>query len=265
MASINPDNLLQALEALQPILPELVGAEGWTKLSPSFEDTRVHLKKSTDELERRQLTAEIIGMLAPFAEARETLRKAMDPYYAVFSGLSSLAGDLGLQADKRDELEAAAAADEAQRLMLLPKEGSGEAKSIKLGNFDFDFGEMGELIAGIVLTSKDIAGETNHQFMAAGVLLIAVSVYKAFTFEIEEQETSVFWGFIQACGEKSKTATEEAILEATNAEREKIGKRLLDADEVNDSLHQLAEIKCVERVEDQAGNWRIIEKYHVKN
>ena len=53
------------------------------------------------------------------------------------------------------------------------------------------------------------------------------------------------------------------VLKSTNAEREKMGKRKLDDDEVNDSLHKLAEIESVERVEEQPGTWRIIEKHHI--
>jgi hypothetical protein len=259
----NPDSMLAALDALHHQLPALVGTEGWAKIGPRVAEAHARLRASTDETERLQLSAEVIGLLAPYADAREALRREIDPYYAALNDLAALAPDLGLDQQAAAGLKSAAEVSPGQRVLLIHQGGTGEATSIKVRNLEFEFGSMGELAAGIILGCKDVVDQPNELFAAASALLILVALYKAFSVKIKERETSVFWGFIQACQGTGKTASVEDIHRYTNIEREKVGKRELSLDEVKDALHVLAEAKAVARVEGQPDMWEIKERHFV--
>lgn len=150
---------------------------------------------------------------------------------------------------------------ESTRFVLPKRDGS--AVSIKLLNIHFDFGDLTNLVAGIINTSiKDVAGEANYFLKAAGVLLILSSIYKALEVEISEKEASVFWGFAQSCDEQ-KMAIESLIRSTTNVNRKKIGLKSLGGDEFKNSLYKLEKLKAIKRVGESPPKWIIVERYRL--
>lgn len=138
----------------------------------------------------------------------------------------------------------------------------GKTTSIKIKNIDFDFGEFGTMAAGMIITSKELINDPNPFWLAAGVLLIAATIYKASTKEISQQEATVFWGFIQAAN-KDKLANETAIRDSTNVERRKLGLVLLTKRQVEASLLELKSIHSVKEDNGHPDVWQIIEKYQI--
>lgn len=267
---MNSKNILAALNSIQSELPSLVGIDDWVKISDIFSRKLDQLRHSNEDIERQQLSANLIGMLAPYDDARERLKAAIlaeskqeDLYSSIIGDLASVAEQMGLKGVRAKlGAEGLQSSSEQVRLMLM-KEGFNKVKSIKLKNLTFDFSEMSELAAGIFATVSKILGDTHPILMAAGVLLIVRCFYKAMTVEIAEREASVFWGFIQAC-KKGKTASETAIIENTNKERVRVGLETLTSDQVKNALYKLASIKSVTPIRDKPKTWYIIENYKIQ-
>jgi hypothetical protein len=256
----SPENILGALGAIENELIALVGG-AWPELEPRYRD----LRKALDDRERKWLASvEIIELFSPYDAARERLNRALlmqDPLACILLGLATIADQL--QLDSTAVVDAAQLDSGTRRIIM---NGPDKARSIKLGNIDFDFGEMGPLVAGIITTVHQIMGGVGakpYVLAAAGVLLSASSLYKAMNIELSERDATVFYGFTQAAGE-DKTAVEADIREKANAAREEIGLKPLDEADVKNALRKLAELKGVARAEEKAATWRIIEKYRVK-
>jgi hypothetical protein len=268
---MNSKNILAALNNIEGELPSLVGPDAWAKISDAFSKKLDQLRCSNEELEQQQLSAHLIGLLVPYHDARERLKMAIlaeakqeDLYSSIMADLASLAGQMGLQG-VRAKLDAEVLQSSSEQIrVVFMKKDFDNVKSIKLKNLNFDFGEMSALAGGILTTSSKILGDTHPILVAAGVLLIVRSLYKAVTVKIEEREASVFWGFIQAC-DKEKTASEAAIIKYTNKERERAGLEQLTTNQVKNALHKLASLRSITAVGDKPATWRIIEKYKIKH
>lgn len=268
---MNSRNILAALNNIEDELPSLVGPDAWVKISDIFNKKLDQLRGSNEELEQQQLSAHLIGLLAPYDDARERLKAAIfteakqeDLYSSIMVDLASLAEQMGLQG-VRAKLDAEALKSSSEQIrVVFIKEGFDKVKSIKLKNITFDFGQMSELAGGILAASSKILGDTHPILMAAGVLLIVRSLYKAVVVQIGGREASVFWGFIQAC-DKEKTASEAAIIKYTNKERERTGLEHLTSNQVKNALHKLASLRSVTVVGEKPATWRIIERYKIKH
>jgi hypothetical protein len=267
---MNSRNIISALINIRSKLPSLLGTDNWVKISEIFNSKLDQLQHSTDDIEQQQLAANLIGMLASYDDAREYLKEVIaaeseqtDPYGSFLSNLASIAEQMGLEGVRaRLDAEALQSSSEQARVVFM-KGNLSRAKSIKLKNLSFDFGEMSELATGVLSVGSRIFGDTHPILMAAGVLLVVRSIYKAMTVEIEEREASVFWGFIQAC-DKEKAASEADIKECTNEERLKTGLKPLDSDQIKNALYKLLSIKSVTPIEDEPETWRITEKYRIQ-
>ena len=261
------ENILMALDQIENDLPSLVGEKGWLKISKPFKEKLKQLRNSGEKKEQALLSTELIAMLWPYSGAIECLhaaRHSTDLYWNLMTNFASLAVTLGLDTRIAQQLTEAASQSQALKRMVMVKPGGiGKTKTIKIKNLEFDFGEIGGLAGGIILTAMDIIGEKNYLFMAAGIVIIAASLYKAISVEISEQEATVFWGFIQACDVK-KEADEVKILKHTNAERKKFSLESLTKDKVKYSLLKLSSLNSVKAVEGKPDKWRIIEKYRIK-
>jgi len=253
----SPSNILAALNAAEPDLIALIG-DDWPQLADRYRQLKAAL---ADEEGQWLASVEIIELFAPYAAARERLNRAIleqDLRGSVALGLADIAAQIGATP--------AAAAPPEPRMRSISLKSPAQATSIKLGNFSFDFGEVSELAAGVIMTGSDVIGDLgvkHYVLVAAGVLLIARSLLKAMTVELSEREATVFYGLAQAAG-PDKTATEAAILQRANAARKEVGLKPLDADDLRNALHRLAEIKSVGRVEGSPDRWQIVEQYHLK-
>jgi hypothetical protein len=266
--TLNPEDILTVLTEIKEELPSLVGPDYWPEISESFYLKLDQLQHSTDELEYLQTSNELVNLIAHYPEARQRLQMAiqrLDLHHNILADLVSIAEQLALDADSVNKLRLEAAKlTESQVRLVIMKVGTEKAKSIKLKNLEFDFGEMTEIAVGIITTSNQIFGETNYLLVAAGILLIARAIIKAMTVEISEQEASVFWGFVQACDE-NKEANLLNILEHTNEERKKVGLEPLTENQIRNALYKLSSIESVEAIDHKSDTWRIIEKYMEKN
>ena len=246
-----PENILSALNAVEQKLIELVGS-AWPKLEAKYRDL---YRKLTDKEKKWLASVEIKELFAPYDVASKRLDTAIaeqDMLGGVQLGMAEIAVSMGMP-------------QEACMRRIIVKSPT-KAKSIKLGNIEFDFGEMGELCASVILTGSKVVDEfggKRYILVAAGVLLIARLISRKMTTELSELEATVFYGFTQAAGE-DKTAVEHAILEKANAARAESGLRLINEADVVSALKKLITLKSVARVESKAATWRIIEKYSVK-
>ncbi len=253
----SPSHILAALNAAESDLSALLG-DDWPGLADRYHRLKAAL---ADEQGQWLASVEVMELFAPYEAARERLNRAIleqDLRSSVALGLAEIAEQIGATPPT--------AAPPETLMRGISIQSPTQARSIKLGNLSFDFGEMSELAAGVLMTGSDVIGDLgarDYVLVAAGVLLIARSLPKAMTVELSEREATVFYGFTQAAG-ADKTATEAAILERANAARQEIGLEPLDADDLRNALHKLGEIKSVQRVEGSPDRWQIVEQYRLK-
>jgi hypothetical protein len=205
--------------------------------------------------------AGIIEMFAPYSAAREKLKEAITVETEIghiLLGLTTIADQLNLDPVVSMQFKVAARPLNDERFIWQSR--PTKATSVKLGNLTFEFGQLAELIIGLVTTiSKDVMGEANLILKAAGVLLLISNIYKATVVKLDEREATVFYGFTKVGPE----AEEEAILTQTNQVRRAASLKPLNRRELRNALYKLAEIKSVVRVEDSKKRWRIIEHHNV--
>lgn len=253
----SPKNILSALIRAEAELINLVSGD-WPHLADRYSQLKAALANEEDKW---LASVEIKELFAPYPSARQRLEGAIleqDLQGSVALGMAAIASQIGASYE--------AAAPPEPRMRGIFVKSPTQARSIKLGNFSFDFGEMSELAAGIVMTGNDLIGDfgaKQYVLVAAGVLLVARSLLKAMTVELSEREATVFYGFAQAAG-GDKSAAEADILERTNAARKEIGLKPLDADDLKNALHKLAQICSVQHIETSSDRWQIVETYKVK-
>ncbi len=262
MSNLSPADVLAALNIAEADLIALVGAD-WPKLEAQYRDLRARLEGDAGPAQMLA-AAEVVELFAPFDAARERLNDALAAQTdagAVLLGLADVAEQLGLDSAVSALFKDAAQSGGPHRLIL--QKSPTQAKSLKLGNLSFDFGDLAELVTGLIATTHtEIIGQTSYILLAAGVLLILRALYKVTAVKLDEREATVFWGFAQAA--QNGEAAETAILAQANTARAEVGLEALEPLELKNALHKLAEIKSVARAEGKAETWRVIEKHNVK-
>lgn len=285
----NPDTIYTALCQIKSRLPLLIGASDWSQVSEQFHEQLNQLKHSNDESEKLRLSASLVGMLVPYPSVHKQLKltmeieskreKLIDVQNNIMPSLVSLAKEMGLDTTLdtnsiETSMETAlqllqveeAESNSTYRLLIISKGGIGKGQSIKLKNLTrltLDFAQISELTAGLILMNQDKA--LNPLLVTAGVLLIIHNLIKTTTIDIDEQEVSVFWGFIQAShGKKDMNVDEKSVLKHTNSERKKVGLSLLTNAQVKNSLHKLKLLKSIELVDSVSNTWRMIETYRIQ-
>jgi hypothetical protein len=271
---MTPEQLALILQELEPELPDLVGQPAWAAIAPTWTEKLQQLQASGDEIEQMRLAAELRTLLAAHAPARERLRTAtggISQYQQLLASLADLAGQLNGDPAEIEQLREAAALHShiAETRMIILKGVGQKAKSIKWQNLEFDFGEASDKasIAAGVLTSLSAitTPDKGYLLMAAGVLMIISNLIKAMTKEISADDTSVFWGVIQAQRHNvPRQVTTAQVIARTNQARHEVHLPPLSEQQVRHALHNLMTLGSVEKSGDEQTVWRVIEKYRGK-
>lgn len=276
-----PGNILAALNSLEGELPLLTG-EDWETIRDEFYTLMSQMRNSNDPEERDRLASDLVDLLLPYEHARDRLKEEIRFQHirtvlqdTMKTDLPAFAKTMGL--DKKIVEPSAAAALESimaepedsgvseagVRFIKIKEGGKDVGKTIKIRNFHLDLAMIGELAASTTMTVDKIIHQPDPQIVVAGVLLIIRSLTRAFTIQLSEQETSVFWGFVLA-RDADNVAEEELITKYTNNERVKIGLLQLTNEQVKNILCRLKALKSVELVKGKQDIWRIVEKYKIE-
>lgn len=261
---INPEDFLYVLTQFEQELPAIVGIEKWKHISNEFQEKTSQLMSSTDNAQSLELTIELTDMLFPFSSARKRMQlglQRLSPERDVPITLAAILSQIKYDKSFVNQLKDLGTRKETKLVIL--KDKGISAKSIKLKNFNFEFGGMTEMAAGILASCSDIVDKDDYLLVTAGVLLIIRSLQKAITVDINEQEAIVFLGTIQACG-KNKEAEEARILSCANLIRAERSLDLLTKKQLKHALFNLSRLKCIEKKKGEEETWRIIERYLVK-
>lgn len=279
----SPQHTLNAFNRIENELPSLVGENSWPGIEDQYQSQMKLLRQSSDENERALLAFELIELFTPYPDALKrldmeielqglitaTLEPTLKPLVAqikananeVDTALTALEYVTQWSLDPDDLPDVAQIHD---RSVTLHDGGLDGGKTIKIQNLEFDFEKMPQLASGMLLTIYGAFDKPHPLIIAAGILVTIASVVKAMTEELSEQETSVFWGMIEACGNNS--ATEAEILQATNNTRAQYGMLSLNEMQLLNSLRKLERLECIEQTQKESvTHWRIIEKYKIKN
>lgn len=279
---MSPYNILAALNRIEEELPTLVGAEGWSTIGEDLTMTLGQLRSSSESAEQEELADKLIDLLSGYGQARARLNAEIDVQAAV---KDELAGDLMAIADQlvgiskdgsQTFVEAAyyplswsfdpedlSKPDPERRITIKPG-GLKGGRSIKFSNVHLDLGEMSEMGAGALLLGYDAITKSHPLVIVAGVLLTIRALTKAMTVELGEQEASVFWGFVQTRNTEN-TASDRAIFEKTNAERQRYGLDALTEAQFKNAMIILEQLKCIEKADGKSDSWRIIEQYKIRS
>ena len=211
------------------------------------------------DVARLRLAARYRVVLAPYAAARQRLYRAeggLSLYDDVLGGVAALLAGLG---DADGAARAADLRQAGERRILFLKAVGEPAKSVKLGNLEFDFGALSLAAAGILGAVATLTDPTTTGLaLGAAVLLILHELYGTLEREVSADDASVYWGLVQAGGER-KQAGLPAILAATNAARAAAYLEPLSELELRRALLALARLKSVEGVKGMVDVWRVIE------
>jgi hypothetical protein len=258
----SPENILKALNIVENELIMLVGKD-WPEIATKYSELKQAL---TDDRGKLLASVEVIELFSPFEAARERINVAIlrqDELGDIMLAIADITRRMNL--DPKISMAFAEAAQPSSNMRHVVISNIDEAKSFKLGNIQFDLGEMhifGTAIMAII-AEKFVGKDVSPFIIAVGILSIAQKLIEKMTVEFDEREATVFYGFSQIV-EDDKAASESAIRKATNIEREKIGLAPLDKIQLRNTLHQLEKLKTVELVEDKGDTWCIIERFRVK-
>lgn len=261
MSGPTPQDVLEALKLCETPLAEAVG-EGWPQIEPRYRERLAQLEHGTGPA-AMLAAAEIAELFAPYEKARVLLHEAVARQTEtgqVLLGLGDVADQLQFEPGVGARFREAALASERTRHVLAS--GPTKAKSLKFANLDFDFGNLSELVAGLIVTTvKDITTQTDVLLVVAGVLLILKALYKATTVALDEREATVFYGFARVA--EKKLAKERAILAGANKVRAEVHLKPLDLTDLRNALFKLEQIKAIKSIQGEDGVWRIVESHNV--
>lgn len=270
-----PHSVLAAVQRIYDVLPNLVGTD-WSSIQPQVD---AHIATLQTQPDAYLASAQLFGLLARYEPARLRLSEELIVQQTVAANLSGPLAEIKLSMD--DTLLAVMMSgfvwevdsstvpplDESLktvRAIAMKDGGADGAKSIKFKNLDLDLGKMMTVGAGFFLAGQDMLDKPTPFMIAGGILVLVGTLLSEMTVKIEQQEATVFWGFIVATNEhpKDRQASVDAIFTTTNAERRKRGLPDLTDEQLKHSLYKLEQLGSVERVEGD--RYRIIEKFKVK-
>jgi len=269
------DNEWLALVRVQPELPDLVGPEAWPEMAPEVSSILSYLAPSDDETARMVAAVDLHQELSPHPAARRRYNEELHLQAAlqtmIGGDLAQAAARLGL--DERARFRATAGAlvlvqgalaapivdEEQPRLVKLGVGGVDGGKVVRLRNLTVNFGKLGELMAGALLTGAEMVGTPHPLIVVAGLFLIVRSLRDGITAPLDTDEASVFWGFIQVCGRDRSAGTDE-IVASTNRERARYELGALAPGEVDAALRELERLVVLRRRGDA---WVLVDEYKI--
>ncbi|MEO8391859.1 MAG: hypothetical protein ABI700_02600 [Chloroflexota bacterium] len=263
--SIQPSYVLAAFTNLQPELPDLLGSDVWSRIRDEFQVRFETLISGHDDIQQLQAAIQLIELIKPYGNARERLQQELDATAALHTFISAKIIDPTAAALLEAILPAiqlndAEANTETLRHITLHEGGLGGSKSLKASNLRVDFSQAAEIVAGAIIAGADIIDKPRALIIIGSVLLTISALTKAVTVTVSEQDTSVFWGLIQARG-KDNVVSEQKAFTITNRERAKFGLGKLTRRAFTKSLQALRQLKTIEPLPDQ--HWLLVENYKI--
>jgi hypothetical protein len=138
------------------------------------------------------------------------------------------------------------------RFMTLQPGGLGGGSTTKPGNVTLNLRKLVRAIASGALT---IGGAIATPWMLlVGALLTWDALWSCLRLEIGEDQACVLWTLWSMRDDRNTVAKAE-IFEAVTRERQRFGKQLLSAQEVDYALHDLARMRCIKSAVDDPGRW----------
>jgi hypothetical protein len=275
-------NILTAMTRLEPELPYLIG-ETWANVQEQVSADLDALRRSQSGQEQELIAERLIDQMSRFQKAQRRLNSELYIQEAVKNDIEydigNIRNDLRCDDQKfRASLHAMAFGlrwlidpddipsqyDLETRTITLNPGGVSGGKSIKFSNLSLDFGEMSAIASSGLLTGYEIIKDPNGFVIAAGVLAMISILFKAATVQINEQDASVYWGFIQIRDKKDNTATETDVIASTNQERNKYQREKLKEKDIQLSLTNLQALKSIVPVEGHPERWKLIESFKIK-
>ena len=255
-----------AIKQLLLELPNIIGMDEYHRIEAEVLVYQEEFDKTEDKEQQAELALKLMRVIWNYPDASNRfnqIKTDTDICNKVLKNLSLILPSLGFDQQISRKLSDITT-NPSTRIIVIQPGGQGKTKSIKVGNLDFDFGEFGQLAAGIILAAQDVVEKPNPLLIATGIILISASIYSASTKEISEQEATVFWGFIKLVEGGKKYASSEEIWHNTNIERGKLFLTNLSINEVKASLLKLKNIYTVNQMGLKGNYWQITEKYHIK-
>ncbi|WP_018605565.1 hypothetical protein [Uliginosibacterium gangwonense] len=263
MSNAFPAEVMSILVAVESEWPSLVG-EDWGNLEVRYRCLRSQLQGATSVSPDR-VVADLVALFAPYAPARERLRAALATQGdagVMLATLLDLAKQLNLDNSESVSLLLEEAQRDPQETRLIKQKHPTEAFSYKLGNINWEFDGISTLSACVLTTvGKEVIHQPSGILIAAGILAVLGSLYKAVKVKIPEREATVFWGLVRSPKQDDGAITEAMLLEHVNAARQSVGRDALKPIELTSSLHDLKRMRSVEQMVDHPDTWRIVEKH----
>lgn len=269
------DNQWLALVRLQSDLPNLIDPAVWPELAPELRSILTYLAPGDDKMVRTVAEGKLQDKLSPHPAARQRFNEELHLQAAL---QNMIGGDLAQEADTlglderarfraiagalalvHGELAAPIADEEQPRLVMLGVGGIDGGKVVRLRNLTVDFGRLGELAAGVLLTGADMVGMPYPVIAIAGLFVIIRSLRDGVTAKLDTDEASVFWGFIQVCGRDQRAGTDE-IVAWTNQERVRYQLGELAPGKVTAALRELERVGALKK---QGDVWELVDQYRI--
>lgn len=271
-----PEIVLRSVRRIYDRLPALVGAD-WSTIQPEIDKLIRELETQPDA---DRTSIQLRALLWPYKAAHQALTDAINETIVqatITQNIAQPLAEMDLSAD--DDLLAALYAgmswevdpetvpdiddDLRTRAITMKDGGASGGRSVKFRNLDIDLSKMMTMSAGFFMTGDSILDKPKPFVIAAGVLMIVGTLLSEMTVKIEQQEATVFWGFITATNDtpKNRQATAKTIFSTTNAERHKRSLPELSDEQFRHSLYKLEQLGSIEKTGD---TYRIIERFRIK-
>lgn len=260
------DTLLVAFSIIENELPSLIGDSTWASISEEFKSELNLLRNSANEQIQNKSCIKLADLVAESEPARNRLASlinSLDLRSNVLVNITSIAKQIECPSTEIWELQREIELPSSTKTVTMKPDFS-KARTVKFANFDFNFGDVTEIAAGIIALLNTIFTEKNHLLGASAILLITRGLHKAMTIDIAEQDASVLWGIIQGSGD-SEMVEEDRILSITNKERKRIRLEPVTHNQVKHSLQKLSVLGIIKLVETRKNTWQIIEKVKLDN
>jgi len=258
--SLLAERTVEIVHEMAGELPALVGPAGWPGVARQLAALD-SAWAAAGAPQRMGLAAQYRTLLAPFPAARARLSAGLrgtEVYDDVLAGVAALLAGLG---DAAGAAHVAEMRQAGERRIIFLKEVGEPAKSVKLGNLEFDFGALSLAAAGVLSAVAALADPTTTGIaLGAAVLLILHELYGTLEREVSADDASVYWGLVLAGGE-GKQADLPAILAATNAARAAAYLEPLSELELRRALLALERLKSIAPVAGVVDGWRIVEDH----
>lgn len=268
-----PRFILIAVKRIYPMLPTLIG-EPWPQIAPQVDRYLQALEQNAEDY---RASTQLFGLLAGHESARQRLNVELTMQQIIADNVDAPLATMQLHADEPllaamlsvvswdVDVAPAPSAEEATkalRSITLKEGGVDGGRSIKFKNLEIDITKMMTMGGGFMLAGQNMLDKLTPFMLAGGVLVMVGTLLSEMTVKIEQQETTVFWGMIQATGTmRGAGLREQTIFEVTNAERAKYGLDALTEQQVRASLVKLKQLNSIALSGD---TYRIIEKFKVK-